>query len=428
MDCDGDALVVLVDQHGRGACHTGRADLLLPDHRHGPGSARAVTAGGRSGPRTPWASAPTRPSSPRWPRSTPSCPVWCEVVADTLTPVACFANVVGEGDGFLFESVEGGERWGRYSFVGRRPLATLTARGRTVEATGHLGLARSDDGILAAVEDLVARFRVAVAGRPAAAARGAGRVPRLRRRARGRAAARRRPTTTWATPTRRWSSSGSSAPSTTGASASSWSTTSWCPTRPTACRRRRGGARRLRGRLRPAASSWRRTAPRPGSAPRDMVAAPPAGPRAGRGEPDDDVGGVPGRHRRGQGVHPGRRHLPGRALAALRPRARGRPLRRLPGPAPAQPEPVPLLPALPRGDRRRRVARADGAPARRRRDLAADRRLAATRARTSSTTGCSRASWPRTPRSWPSTSCWSTWPATTSGGSCASAPRRSTSS
>ena len=67
-------------------------------------------------------------------------PVWCEVVADTLTPVACFANVVGEGDGFLFESVEGGERWGRYSFVGRRPLATLTARGRRGETTGRLGL------------------------------------------------------------------------------------------------------------------------------------------------------------------------------------------------------------------------------------------------------------------------------------------------
>ena len=94
-------------------------------------------------------------------------PVWCEVVADTLTPVACFANVVGDGEGFLFESVEGGERWGRYSFVGRRPLATLTARGRTVEATGRLDLAQSDDGILAAVESLVARFQSPVlAGLP----------------------------------------------------------------------------------------------------------------------------------------------------------------------------------------------------------------------------------------------------------------------
>jgi anthranilate synthase component 1 len=86
-------------------------------------------------------------------------PVWCEVVADTLTPVACFANVVGDGDGFLFESVEGGERWGRYSFVGRRPLATLTAWGRRVEATGRLGLEASDEGILAAVEALVTKFQ-----------------------------------------------------------------------------------------------------------------------------------------------------------------------------------------------------------------------------------------------------------------------------
>jgi anthranilate synthase component I len=94
-------------------------------------------------------------------------PVWCEVVADTLTPVTCFANVVGEGDGFLFESVEGGERWGRYSFVGRRPLATLTARGNRVETTGRLGLDDSEGGILAAVEAMVARFQSpALAGLP----------------------------------------------------------------------------------------------------------------------------------------------------------------------------------------------------------------------------------------------------------------------
>jgi anthranilate synthase component 1 len=85
-------------------------------------------------------------------------PVWCEVVADTLTPVAAFANMVGQDDGFLFESVEGGEHWGRYSFVGRRPLATLTARGTSVDAAGRLGVESSDQGILSAIEDLLSRF------------------------------------------------------------------------------------------------------------------------------------------------------------------------------------------------------------------------------------------------------------------------------
>ena len=61
-------------------------------------------------------------------------PVWRDLVADTLTPVGAFLQIVGDGDapGFLLESVEGGERWGRYSFVGRNPLATVSARGAEV--------------------------------------------------------------------------------------------------------------------------------------------------------------------------------------------------------------------------------------------------------------------------------------------------------
>jgi anthranilate synthase component I len=86
-------------------------------------------------------------------------PVWREVVADTLTPVAAFMSVVGDGSGFLLESVEGGERWGRYSFVGRRPLATLTARGRNVVATGSLGLGETTDGILDALQHLIGTYQ-----------------------------------------------------------------------------------------------------------------------------------------------------------------------------------------------------------------------------------------------------------------------------
>jgi anthranilate synthase component 1 len=87
-------------------------------------------------------------------------PVWREVLADLITPVAAFARVVGEEDGFLLESVEHGERWGRFSFVGRRPLATLIARGRTVEVEGPLPASvPRDQGILAAVDAVLAAYR-----------------------------------------------------------------------------------------------------------------------------------------------------------------------------------------------------------------------------------------------------------------------------
>ena len=37
VDCDGDALVVLVDQHGRGACHTGERTCFYRTVGTGPG-------------------------------------------------------------------------------------------------------------------------------------------------------------------------------------------------------------------------------------------------------------------------------------------------------------------------------------------------------------------------------------------------------
>jgi anthranilate synthase component 1 len=83
-------------------------------------------------------------------------PVWQELVADTLTPVGAFRSVVGDGEGFLLESVEHGERWSRFSFLGRSPVATLVARGLQVSVEGDLPVAVPlDRGILAAIEHMV---------------------------------------------------------------------------------------------------------------------------------------------------------------------------------------------------------------------------------------------------------------------------------
>jgi len=90
-------------------------------------------------------------------------PVWREVLADLSTPVSAFLRVVGDEPGFLLESVDHGERWGRWSFIGRNPLATLTVRGQAVETTGHLpeGVPL-DRGILAAVEHLLTVWKAPV--------------------------------------------------------------------------------------------------------------------------------------------------------------------------------------------------------------------------------------------------------------------------
>ncbi len=87
-------------------------------------------------------------------------PVWRELLADLTTPVAAFSRLVGDGTGFLLESVEHGEaRWSRWSFIGRNPLATLTARGLDVEITGTVPESvPRDRGILAALEALLTEW------------------------------------------------------------------------------------------------------------------------------------------------------------------------------------------------------------------------------------------------------------------------------
>jgi anthranilate synthase component 1 len=87
-------------------------------------------------------------------------PVWREVLADLTTPVAAFLRIVGDEPGFLLESVEHGERWGRWSFVGRRPAVTFVARDGLVEVDARDDPSiRLDRGILAALEDVLRVYR-----------------------------------------------------------------------------------------------------------------------------------------------------------------------------------------------------------------------------------------------------------------------------
>ncbi len=60
-------------------------------------------------------------------------PVVREILADMDTPVSLFRRIDDGRVSFLFESVEGGEKWGRYSFIGTGSRAVFRARGRQVE-------------------------------------------------------------------------------------------------------------------------------------------------------------------------------------------------------------------------------------------------------------------------------------------------------
>lgn len=53
-------------------------------------------------------------------------PVYREILADLETPVSAYLKLAGGEYGFLLESVEGGERLARYSFLGARPHAVAT--------------------------------------------------------------------------------------------------------------------------------------------------------------------------------------------------------------------------------------------------------------------------------------------------------------
>src|SRR5216684_3984601 len=62
-------------------------------------------------------------------------PVAREIAADLETPVSAFLKVARGDYSFLLESVHGGEKWGRYTFLGSEPAMILRAREKRVEVT-----------------------------------------------------------------------------------------------------------------------------------------------------------------------------------------------------------------------------------------------------------------------------------------------------
>lgn len=87
-------------------------------------------------------------------------PVVKEIIADLLTPVSAFLKIAEHSDyAFLFESVEGGERVARYSFLGKDPFLVLRQRGgRTIIDRSGV-TTESGEPFVVALRRLMAEFQ-----------------------------------------------------------------------------------------------------------------------------------------------------------------------------------------------------------------------------------------------------------------------------
>ncbi len=87
-------------------------------------------------------------------------PVCREIVADLDTPLTVFAKVAGdESHAFLFESLEGGEKWGRYSFIGLDPLLTFESQGKSIVIKKDGRVEECSGDPLAKLQELIASFK-----------------------------------------------------------------------------------------------------------------------------------------------------------------------------------------------------------------------------------------------------------------------------
>src|SRR5512135_1669403 len=100
-------------------------------------------------------------------------PITRRLLADIETPLSAYRKIRGPAESFLFESVEGGEHLGRYSFVGCNPRAIVRQTGQAVEVLENgrvterfrVGSGEPSEGVpvvrdgLEVVERLMKRFR-----------------------------------------------------------------------------------------------------------------------------------------------------------------------------------------------------------------------------------------------------------------------------
>jgi len=87
-------------------------------------------------------------------------PVVKEFLADTLTPISMFEALRKDGARFLLESVEKGERWGRYSMIGINPVGEVLIKDSRVVIRGDLENVENEQKPLEVLRKIIKRYAI----------------------------------------------------------------------------------------------------------------------------------------------------------------------------------------------------------------------------------------------------------------------------
>jgi len=96
-------------------------------------------------------------------------PLYQEILADTETPVSAYLKIRDKPFSYLLESADGGERWGRHSFIGYKPFLTVLSRDQEIEILEEGGkkILKDVENPLYLLRDLIQKIRpVTIQGLP----------------------------------------------------------------------------------------------------------------------------------------------------------------------------------------------------------------------------------------------------------------------
>ncbi len=86
-------------------------------------------------------------------------PVILEIEGDMETPITIYKKLCKDSNSYLLESVEGGNKWGRYSFIGRDPFMTIKGYGDKITVNKGSELLEISGDVLKIVKEIMDDYK-----------------------------------------------------------------------------------------------------------------------------------------------------------------------------------------------------------------------------------------------------------------------------